>query len=212
MAERERPMIVHPALSSLARPEVTALPVYSTDTAVCAIDLSDNTNLWGAPPAALSVLQDAASASLSRYPTLYSEPLRAELLDYLGVGSDSTLDTVMGCGSDDVLDSCMRAFSADGASIAYAAPTFSMIPVLARLNGLQSVAVPVTADFAIDADRLVDARAAITSLCTPNIPTASPASRAAIEFVVRHSEGVVLLDEAYAEFAPETFAGLIRDN
>jgi len=201
-------------LRDLARDGVTTLPLYSTEAAHCAVDLSDNTNLWGSPPAALAALRLPGSDNVARYPSLYSEPLRNQLLEYVGLTNDSTFDTITGCGSDDVLDATMRAFSANNASIAYSSPTFSIIPVLARLNGLTPHSIPFTGEMDIDAERLVDARAAITYLCTPNNPTATAASRAAVEFVVRHATGVVLIDEAYAEFAPDRFIDLVseRDN
>jgi histidinol-phosphate aminotransferase len=61
----------------------------------------------------------------------------------------------------------------------------------------------------VDAERLVDCGAKITYLCTPNNPTATALSRRAVEYVVTHARGIVLLDEAYAEFAPETFVDLV---
>ncbi len=203
-------MSSQPKLSDLTRDGLNSLPLYATDSAVCAIDLSDNTNMWGAPPAAVDTLRAAAGSALSRYPSLYSEPLRDQLVEYVGLQDADNIDTVTGCGSDDVLDSAMRAFAAEGASIAFSSPTFSMIPVLARLNSLRPVTIPFLPDMDIDAQQLVDARAQVTYLCSPNNPTGSPASRAAIEFVVRNASGVVILDEAYAEFASETFVDLVR--
>ena len=196
----------------LAREGMGALPLYSPDIATCAVDLSDNTNLWGAPPSALRALREAPVAALSRYPTLYSEPLRTALLDYVGLSGVPNIGVVTGCGSDDVLDSTMRAFGAPGDSIAFSAPTFSMIPVLARLNGLIPVAIPFADGFDVDADRLVEAGAKITYLCAPNNPTATPVSRAAVEYVVANAAGIVLIDEAYAEFAPEVFTDLAAKN
>jgi histidinol-phosphate aminotransferase len=116
---------------------------------------------------------------------------------------------VTGCGSDDVLDATMRAFASAGDRVAYSAPTFSMVPLFARLNGLEGAPVPFTDDFELDADRLVEAGAKITYLCAPNNPTATPVSRAAVEYVASHARGIVVLDEAYAEFAPENFADLV---
>jgi histidinol-phosphate aminotransferase len=196
----------------LAREGMSALPLYSPDLAACAVDLSDNTNLWGAPPAALRALREAPVSALSRYPTLYSEPLQQALLEYVGLANEPDIGVVTGCGSDDVLDSTMRAFGAAGDSIVFSAPTFSMIPVLARLNGLTPLAVPFKDDFDLDAERLVDSRAKITYLCAPNNPTATPISRAAVEYVVANATGVVLIDEAYAEFAPEVFTDIVARN
>ena len=196
-------------LPGIAREVVVALPHLGGELPRCAVDLSDNTNLWGAPPAALRVLQDAQSDALSRYPSLYSEPLRSALLHYVGMQDTPGIAAVTGCGSDDVLDSTMRAFGAVGERIAFSTPTFSMIPVLARLNGLEPIAIPLTPAFDLDVERLVDARAKITYLCAPNNPTGTGVSRTAVEYVVERTEGIVLIDEAYAEFAPEVFVDLV---
>jgi histidinol-phosphate aminotransferase len=198
-----------PSARMLARHDVRALPLYAPDAALCAVDVSDNTNLWGSPPAVRSALARAPDSALSRYPSLYSTPLRAGLLRYTGLAQAAEVGVVTGCGSDDVIDSMMRAFGAPGDRIAFSAPTFSMISTFARLNGLEPVAIPLTATFDVDADRLVHIGAKITYLCSPNNPTATALSRAAVEYVVEHTDGMVLLDEAYAEFAPETFVDLV---
>ncbi|MEO7457874.1 MAG: histidinol-phosphate transaminase [Gemmatimonadaceae bacterium] len=186
-----------------------SLPLYAPDAVACAIDLSDNTNLWGAPPAALRALGELPAAALSRYPTLYSEPLRDALLNYSGAASIAYAGVVTGCGSDDVLDSTMRAFGAPGDAVAFCAPTFSMIPVLARLNGLVPTPLPFTDTFDIDADQLVECGAKITYICAPNNPTATAVSRDAVRYVVANARGIVLIDEAYAEFAPDVFVDLL---
>jgi histidinol-phosphate aminotransferase len=196
-------------MRALARAEVRALPLYAPDVAACTVDVSDNTNLWGAPPAARRALADAPVAVLTRYPSLYGAPLRAAVLRYLGLQSAAGVGVVTGCGSDDVIDATMRAFGAPGDRIAFSAPSFSMVPTFARLNGLEPVSIPFTGSFDVDAQRLVDLDAKITYLCTPNNPTATALSRAAVEYVAEHATGVVLLDEAYAEFAPETFTDLV---
>ena len=196
----------------LARAEVRALPLFSSELPNCDVDLSDNTNLWGAPPAAVRTLRNAPPAALARYPSVYSEPLRAAILRYLALESVFGIGVVTGCGSDDVLDSTMRAFGATGDRIAFSSPTFTLIPILARLNGLDPLAIPLTNSYDVDAERLVDAQAKITYLCAPNNPTATPVSRAAVEYVVANARGIVLLDEAYAEFAPEVFMNLVAHN
>jgi histidinol-phosphate aminotransferase len=196
-------------IRDLARREVRALPRYAPDATLCAVDVSDNTNLWGAPPAALRALAEAPSASLSRYPALYSGVLGTAVLRYTRLDDTAGVAVVTGCGSDDVLDSAMRAFGAPGDRIAFSTPTFSMIPTFARLNGLEPVEIPLTAQYDVDAERLVHAGAKLTYLCTPNNPTATALSRAAVEHVVAHARGIVLIDEAYAEFAPETFVDLV---
>jgi histidinol-phosphate aminotransferase len=146
---------------------------------------------------------------LSRYPSPRSESLAPALLRYLGLASAPGVRVVTGCGSDDVIDATMRAFGSPDDRVAFCAPTFSMVPLFARLNGLVPVPIPFVDGFDLDAERLVGAGAKITYLCAPNNPTATPVSRAAVEYVARHAKGIVLLDEAYGEFAPESLAGLV---
>lgn len=194
--------------NTFARDAVSELPLYQPDAGACAIDLSDNTNLWGSPPAVLRALGNA-SMSVARYPSLYSEPLRASLLAYSAPARGDHVGVVTGCGSDDVIDSTMRAFGGPGDRVVFSTPTFSMIPYLAQLNGLSPLAIPFARSGDVDAQRLVDADAKITYLCSPNNPTATAISRASAEFVVANARGIVLLDEAYAEFAPEVFVDLL---
>ena len=194
---------------ALARSAVRDLPAYSPDTAPSAVDVSENVNLWGSPPAARHALVEGTAERLNRYPSLNSTALRDAVLRYLGLSDATGIGVVTGCGSDDVLDAAMRAFGEAGDEIAYAAPTFVMIPIFARLNGLVSVPMPLGPNYEVDAERLVDRRAKITYLCTPNNPTSTVMSREAVTYVVEHAAGLVMLDEAYAEFAPETFTSLV---
>jgi histidinol-phosphate aminotransferase len=163
------------------------------------VDASDTVNLWGAPPDALAALREAATvAMVAHYPALYNAELRAPLAEYAGVRPG---EVVTGCGSDDVLDCAIRAFGEPGGVLAHAAPTFSMVPVYARANGLTPVGVPLRGDdYAVDADALLATGASIIYLCSPNNPTATPVARDAVLRVVERAPGLVILDEAYAEF------------
>jgi histidinol-phosphate aminotransferase len=192
----------------LPRSDLRGLPLYAPGGTACAIDVSDNVNLWGMPPAALRALTMTATTA-SRYPSVYATPLRGAVLRYLGRSADIGIDVVSACGSDDVLDATMRAFGEPGDEIVFAAPTFAMIPILAQLNGLVPVAVPMTSNYEVDPQQLVDQRAKITYLCTPNNPTSTALSRQVVEYVVQQASGLVVIDEAYAEFAPESFVGLV---
>ena len=182
----------------LARAAYRDVSLYSVESTPCAVDLSDNTNLWGAPPAASRVLSELADDSVSRYPSAYASGLKEALAGYAGVDV-SCIAT--GCGSDDILDSAIRAFAEPGDRIAFCVPTFAMVPVFARLNGVEPVAIPMTAGWDIDPDALVKADARIAYVCSPNNPTGTVASRVAIERLIADARGFVILDEAYTEFA-----------
>ena len=94
--------------SRFARACFETIPIFHGTAEGCVIDLSDNTNLWGVPPSAARVLQEAPGVGLARYPSAYSKDLTGALASYLAVSPDTV---TVGCGSDDVLDAALRAFA-----------------------------------------------------------------------------------------------------
>jgi histidinol-phosphate aminotransferase len=188
------------ALSTLdiARAAYRSIAVYSPNAAPAAIDLSDNTNLWGAPPNALREILATKISTVTRYPALNVPDLKAAIAEYLDVTPEMI---ITGCGSDDVLDCTMRAFGDPGDVLVHPAPSFGMIPLFATVNGLQPVAVPLTDTLDANAEGMIGARAKITYLCSPNNPTGNALRRETIEHVVDETQGLVIIDEAYTEFA-----------
>jgi histidinol-phosphate aminotransferase len=182
----------------LARETIRDVVPYLTDRTPCEADLSDNTNLFGAPPAALRELAKSANDDIARYPGLHTRRLREAIAEYAGVRPD---EVVMGCGSDDVIDSAVRAFAEPGESLGYSDPTFSMIPVFAKVNGVIPVTVPFTSSLDIDPEALLATRARIIYVCSPNNPTGVAPSRAAVDHIIERAPGLVIIDEAYAEFS-----------
>ena len=188
------------------RPVLGTVPLYAPDPTPVELDLSDNVNLWGVPPAAARALRAPLEAHPSVYP--HSDPveLREALARYAGV---SAAQVVTGCGSDDVIDGALRAFAAPGEKVAYSAPSFSMLVNFARVNGLEPAPVPFRNDGDIDPEALLAQRAAITYVCSPNNPTGTGVSPAALERVVSRVEGLVLVDEAYGEYAGPSAVALL---
>jgi histidinol-phosphate aminotransferase len=194
-----------PGIAGIARPGNRDIPLYSISREECAIDLSDNINLWGAPPSALRALRETAQESVAHYPVAYEPTLRAALAAHAGVPPDMI---VTGCGSDDVLDSAIRAFAEPGDLLCLPAPSFSMIPVFARASGLIPVAVPLTDRLDADTAAMLETRARITYLCSPNNPTGKAFSRAAVESIVAQAAGLVIIDQAYSEYGGDCFTDL----
>ncbi len=201
MLDRERRL-------EIARSAYRDIPLYSTDKTPAAVDLRDNTNLWGVPPAAARAIADAASA-VTRYPTVYSTELKGRFAAYVGVDSDMI---VTGCGSDEVLDSAIRAFGASGDTFAHPDPTFPTAITFARMNGLIPVAVPLTERWDADTDAFLAAQPRVTYLCSPNNPTGTAMTRGAVERVIAATSGLVIIDEAYAEFAGVSVVDLARES
>jgi histidinol-phosphate aminotransferase len=174
------------------------IPLYSPAKKPCRVDLSDNTNLFGPPPSAERVLREASSRMLTNYPEGYAPDLKRAVAKHAGV---ELARVTTGCGSDGIIDSAIRAFLDNGDALAYMDPTFVMVPLYSRMNGVRPVPVRLTPDFDLDVDGLVATGAKVIYLCSPNNPTGTALSRAAVERVVERAPGIVIIDEAYGEFA-----------
>jgi histidinol-phosphate aminotransferase len=181
---------------------------YLVDQSPAVVDLRDNTNLWGVPPAAGRAIA-AAAAAVSRYPRIYAAQLKELLAGYVGASPDQI---VTGCGSDDVLDSALRALAEPGEVMAHLDPTFPTAITFARMNGLIPVGVPLTTAWDADVDALLATRARVIYLCSPNNPTGTIVTRDALARIVEHAPGVVIVDEAYAEYAATSATDLARSS
>lgn len=185
-------------MTTIFRAGLDRVPAYApTPLNGLTLDLRDNVNLWGAPPIALAALRSASSESLASYPSVSATSFTAAIAARLGTRED---EVVAGCGSDDLIDACFRAVASPGERVAHPDPSFSMVPRFARLNGLEPVAVPLRADGAADIDGLLETGARIIYLCTPNNPTGTTTPESEIRRCIAEAPGIVVVDEAYAEF------------
>jgi histidinol-phosphate aminotransferase len=198
---------VAPGHAARAQPriELAQLPSYRGSSGPIAVDLSDNTNQRGAPPSARAVMAETSTELMARYPSPDAVELKRAIAERFGVGID---EIVTGCGSDDVIECTLRAFAVPGDRFAFSTPTFSMIPYFATTIGLSPIAIPLLPrargyDAAIDA--MLDSRPAIIYLCSPNNPTGTLVSSAAIERVLAEAPNLVILDEAYVDYGGESW-------
>ena len=180
-----------------------SIELYDPKRLPCAIDLSDNTNLFGVAPSVRKLLRDVPGALVTRYPPVFADELKQALARRHGVAAENI---TTGCGSDDVIDSAMRAFCEPGNAVVYPVPTFGVIPTFARMNAAKPVEVMSRADFSIDADAVIAAEAAVTYVCTPNNPTGLPVPLGTVAQLDHDLPGILLLDEAYADFGEEDHA------
>jgi histidinol-phosphate aminotransferase len=186
-------------MSPFPRPDYATLRPYDPGRVPVAVDLSDNTNLWGPHPAALARMRGAAPDDLRCYPEVYADTLRRAVAERFGIDIDCV---TTGAGSDDVLDSAFRASSGPAAAVSYPAPTFSMIGDLALMNGMEPR--PVAWQDALDDPALLfEGDPALVYLCSPNNPTGAllPADWVERLLGLRGPDGpLVVIDEAYADF------------
>jgi histidinol-phosphate aminotransferase len=184
------------AASIPRRSTVGNVPRYAPAAGDVAIDLSDNTNRWGMPPAAKDAIRRVGGQQ-SRYPEAYGESLKDAIAAYLGVPPECI---VTGCGSDDVIDTAVRAFGEPGSRIAIPDPTFPMVAAFASANALVPVLVPLSSAYSLCASDMLSRSPNLAYVCTPNNPTGTLTSRAAIEALASGVRGLVIVDEAYIEF------------
>jgi histidinol dehydrogenase len=170
------------------------------------VDLSDNTNLFGVLPAAAEVLSALPAPTVTRYPSVYAPELKRALARLHGVEPENV---TTGCGSDDVIDSAFRAFVEPGGRVAYPDPTFGVIPMFARMNAAEPVAVPLGEAFTLEVEAVLATGAQATYLCRPNNPTGTSFDRSAVARLLAEAAGLVLVDEAYADFADDDVLDLV---
>jgi histidinol-phosphate aminotransferase len=183
------------------REDYQALGLYTTERDPVEVDLSDNTNQWGAHPGALAAVQDAVADHLTRYPDFYSDELREAAAARWGVGPGNVCT---GAGSDHILDSAFRACSVQGGLISYAAPTFIMVEHFARANGHRTQRL-TWAQALADPLRLLHGDPSLVYVCRPNNPTGFLSPREWLDRLLDAAgpDGpLVLVDEAYGDFAP----------
>jgi len=149
----------------------------------------------------------AAAAALNRYPDAEARELKAALTDAMGVPAGMGL--LLGNGSDEIIQMLALACARPGAAMLGVEPSFAMFPLVARYCGLRFVGVPLTAGFELDADAVIAAmtreEAPLVFIAYPNNPTGNLFDTGAVERVIRHAPGLVVIDEAYHPFAQSSF-------
>lgn len=165
-----------------------------------------NTNESPLPPSPRCTAAVAAAvASLRRYPHPHGEPLRSALAAHHGVAPEQV---VLGNGADQILEACFRAFVEPGDSVVLTRPTYSLLPQLARLGGARVEAVPLAPSGALP-EALATVPGVMRVLCNPNSPTGSWVPPAAVEEHLGGCDSVVVIDEAYCDFAPASCVPLL---
>lgn len=171
--------------------------------------LNTNENPYAPSPELAKALADAvseAALTLNRYPDRDALGLRGALADYLGHGV--TTDQVWAAnGSNEILQQILQAFGGPGRVALGFEPSYSMHPIITRGTNTEWVSVPRGGDFAIDTDTAVAAiaehRPSVVFLTSPNNPTGTALGLDDVRRVAEAAPGVVIVDEAYAEFRRE---------
>ncbi len=182
---------------------------YGAPQAPLPVALNVNENTHPVPGEVADDILDSIALALrdvNRYPDREFTALREGFADYLGHGLTS--DAIWAAnGSNEVLQHVLQAFAGPGRTAFGFAPTYSMYPLLTRGTGAEWVAGARGHDYTISpesaAEQVAAAAPDVVFLCAPNNPTGTPLGLDVIEAVYDATDGIVVVDEAYQEFAPK---------
>ncbi len=191
-------------LSELVRPNILALKPYST---------ARDEYKGGVISTWLDANENPYNNGVNRYPDPHQKELKAALSALKGVPAANIF---VGNGSDEAIDLAFRIFCRPGVDNALSiAPTYGMYSVCAAINDVELREIPLGDDYTLPTDALLaaaDDRTKLLWLCSPNNPTGNAFPQADIERLLRGFEGMVVIDEAYIDFADSPgFAGRLAE-
>jgi histidinol-phosphate aminotransferase len=196
----------------LVKPEVRALKAYSLAAREARVKINQNENPFELPDELKrEVLAQALVRPWGRYPDFDPKELCAALAAFAGWREDGVL---AGNGSNELIEALLLVTVGAGTSVVIPEPTFTLYGLLTGVLGGQVERVRLRADFRYDASALARAArekgAALTIVCSPNNPTGSLLEPAGVESLCRETEGLVVVDEAYHEFAEASVVPLLE--
>lgn len=175
------------------------------------VRLNTNENPYPPPDELVADVADAVrrvAAQLHRYPDRDVVGLRQDLAAYLSESTGVQLterNLWAANGSNEILQQLLQAFGGPGRSALGFEPSYSMHPIIAAGTRTDWVPAPRREDFSLDADRAAEVVAArapdVVFLTSPNNPTGGSITLEGLEAVLRAAPGIVVVDEAYAEFS-----------
>lgn len=173
------------------------------------IKLNTNENPYPPSPKVMEVLRDLDSEYLRRYPDPYAKEFCQAISDALGVPADWI---IVGNGSDDVLNLLVRA-CAEGSDrkVVYPMPTYVLYKTLSAMQPAEIVEVPYPDDFKLPIQELIAARGAITFIASPNSPSGHTVPLDDLRELARGVAGVLVIDEAYVDFAESSALPLLQE-
>lgn len=192
------------------RADLRGLSPYGAPQIDAPVRLNTNENPYSPPASLVADLQAAvaaAGAELNRYPDREAVALRADLAAYLG---HQVAGVWAANGSNEILQQLCQAFGGAGRTALGFEPSYSMHPIIARATGMSWERAERDADFGLSAAAAVAAVQLtgpdIVFLCSPNNPTATALELDVVRAVVDAAPGMVVVDEAYAEFSHQPSA------
>jgi histidinol-phosphate aminotransferase len=196
------------------RDDLRTLEGYHSPQLDVAIRLNTNESPFPPPTEFLDRwVAELRAAPLNRYPDRGAHALRDALGRQLGHPAERLF---CANGSNEVLQTLLLTYGGAGRSAAVFEPTYALHSHIARITGTEVVVGERCADFTIDPDAacalIASARPAVVFVCSPNNPTGTVEASSTIAALLDAAPGLVVVDEAYGEFAPWSALKLVRDD
>ena len=196
------------------RPDLGLREGYHSPQVDVAVRLNTNESPLPPPPGWLDALAAALrTIDFNRYPDRSAWELRRALADLHGVRPEQVF---CANGSNEVLQSLCLAYGGPGRTAAVFEPTYALHSHIAHLSGTAVAEGDRRADFSLDLNVVADVMAAsapaITFLCSPNNPTGMSEDPSTVRAVIDAAPGLVVVDEAYGQFADWSALSLVDDD
>jgi len=190
------------------RPKINNLQPYIPGKQVTGkvLKLNANENPYSPSPRVFSVLQEVGSDALRLYPDAIAGALRKIAAEVFDVDTEQT---IIGNGSDDVLTMIVRTFLDSEDSIAVVDPTYTLYETLAAIQGLKTEIHSLNTDYTIPASFL-KTKSKVVFLPNPNAQTGTLFPLELVERLCNRNNNIVVIDEAYADFAGVTSIPLLK--
>jgi len=196
--------------SAGATPETVASQIGVSTSEIVKLNFNENMFVDRARQAAL-VKEVADEIDLRMYPEDEEVKLREKLTGYMGVPKDYL---VVGNAGDELIDRIIRLFTEKGDIAVSFSPSFAIPRLCVKRQEGEYITVPLKGDFQLDMQSMLSKfsdKTRLLYICSPNNPTSNQMKTEDIETLVRAFPGVVILDEAYGEFADYSFVPRIRE-
>ena len=195
-------------LDSLVRENIKKMTAYSSArhefSGDASVFLDANENSFGSPVSIPSPEAEGQGVSFNRYPDPLQMQVKEKLSRIKGVPARNIF---LGNGSDEAIDLLYRIFCEPGRdNVIIFPPTYGMYEVCAEMNNVKVKKVNLTKDYQLNIEEIennIDAFTKLIFICSPNNPTGNSINRADIEIILNNFTGLVVIDEAYINYAKQ---------
>ncbi|CAN1209988.1 histidinol-phosphate transaminase [Tumidithrix helvetica PCC 7403] len=199
-------------MNSYFRPAVDAMAGYipgeQPKPGTSIIKLNTNENPYPPSPAVTAALHNLDGEFLRRYPNPFANDFRQAISDVLGVPLNWV---IAGNGSDEILTMIVRSCAETQRKVVYPTPTYVLYKTLAEIQAAEVVEIPYGDRNRLPIEALIEANGAVTFVASPNSPSGHVVANDDLRQLAANLKGVLLIDEAYVDFANENALSLVSE-